>query len=121
MPDRIINQFITVMYALAAISGGLGGCAVAGQYVLRGGTARLSYMLAYIIIGVMFGVLVLAYGATFGVESSSIDQVIGNSIIAGAAGSLSLASSNISARWVLKRLGIEVQVTVKRRGENNGG
>jgi len=35
----------------------------------------------------------------------------------GALGSLSLASMNLSARFILRRLGIEVQVQVKRRGE----
>ena len=121
MPERMIEHITTLMYALAAISGGLGGCAVAGHHILRGGTPRLSYVMAYGIIGVMFGVLVMAYGSAFGVETTSVDQVVGNGVIAGVVGTVSLASSNISARWVLKRLGVEVIVTVKRRGENDGG
>lgn len=117
MPDKVIEQLALLMYALAAISGGLGGCAMASSHVLRGKPARAAYILAYGMVGVVFGVLTLAWGANFGVDTRSIDSVIGNSILVGGAGSLALASTNISARWVLKRLGIEVEVSVKRREE----
>ena len=107
-----------ISYTLAAISGGLGGCGVAAHHVLRGGAPRLSYLVAYGIIGCMFGVLALAYGSFLGVGGQSIDSIIGNSILAGAVGSVVLASTNISARWILKRLGIEVQVTVTRKDKD---
>jgi hypothetical protein len=106
------------MYALAAISGGLGGCAIASHSILRGATPRVSYVLAYGMIGVVFGMLTYAYGTLAGVDTANIDSLIGASILAGASGSVTLASTNISARWVLKRLGIEVQVTVRRSDED---
>lgn len=117
MPERVTEFVTLLMYTLAAISGGLGGCAVAGQQVLRGGRPRLSYVIAYATLGVMFGVLALAYGALIGMPTQSMDAVIGNSIIAGAVGSIALASTNISARWILKKLGIEIEVTVHRRDD----
>jgi hypothetical protein len=117
MTERIIEHVTLLMYALAAISGGLGGCAIASQEVLHGKKPRISFVAAYGIIGAVFGLLVLVYGSFFGVDSASADAVVGNSILAGAVGSITLASTNLSARWVLKHLGIEVEVTVKRRNK----
>lgn len=117
MLDKSLDWLALIMYALAAVSGGLGGCAIAGHHVLRGHSMRISYLLAYAIVGATFGVLLLAYGALFGVNNTSMHSLIGNAVLAGAAGSLALASTNISARWVLKRLGIEVLVTVRRAQE----
>lgn len=119
MPERTLEWVALVMYALAAISGGLGGCAIAGHHVLRGRSMRISYLLAYFIVGATFGVLMLAYGAAF-TDVHSIDRLIGQSVIAGAVGSLTLASTNLSARWVLKRLGIEVVVTVRDNRNADG-
>lgn len=117
MIDKSLDWLALIMYALAAVSGGLGGCAIAGHHVLRGHSMRISYLLAYGIVGATFGVLLLAYGAMFGVNNASLHSMIGNAVLAGAAGSFALASTNISARWVLKRLGIEVLVTVRRAQE----
>ncbi len=113
MPEKTLEWVALVMYALAAISGGLGGCAIAGHHVLRGRSMRVSYLLAYFIVGATFGVLMLAYGAAVTDGMYALDRLIGQSVLAGAAGSLTLASTNLSARWVLKRLGIEVVVTVR--------
>lgn len=118
VPDKVIEYITLLMYALAAISGGLGGCAAAGHHILRGQQPRASYVLAYGIIGVLFGVLALAYGGLFGAAVTTMDALIGQSVLAGAVGSITLASSNLSARWVLKKLGIEVVVSVRRRDED---
>lgn len=118
MPERLTEYVALISYAVAAISGGLGGCGVAAHQVLHGGRLRITYLVAYGIIGCMFGVLALAYGVFLGVGGQSIDSIIGSSIIAGAVGSVVLASTNISARWILKRLGIEVQVTVTRKDKD---
>lgn len=117
MPERVIQHMELVLYALAAISGGLGGCVVASHGVLRGVPPRVSYVLAYGVIGMTFGLLTAVYGAMFGINTTLADSLMGASILVGAAGSIALASTNISARWMLKRLGIEVEVTVRRQGE----
>lgn len=121
MPDKVIEHFSLLMYALAAISGGLGGCTAFGVNTLQGSTPRLSYVMAYIFIGITFGLLVFIYGNMFGVPVTTMGDVIGASIIAGACSSLSLASTNFSARWVLKKLGIEIEVKVKKLRNNNTG
>lgn len=91
---------------------------MASHGILRGQKPRLSYILAYGILGMVFGVLAMAYGAMFGLDTS-MDKLIGNSVLAGSIGSFTLAATNISARVLLKRLGIEIQVTVKRKGESD--
>ncbi len=114
MPSKITHEITLLMFVLAGISGGLGGCAMAQHQILRGVQPRLSYVFAYAIIGIFFGLLGLCYGAYFGGDHSSIEKLIGQSLLAGALGSVVLASSNISARWILKRLGVEVEVTLRR-------
>lgn len=114
MPERVIDHAVLMLYALAAISGGLGGCAVASSEVLRGKSPRLAFVMAYAMVGAVFGILTIAWGALFGIDTASVDSIIGNAVLVGAAGSITLASTNMSARWVLKRLGIEVEVKVKR-------
>ena len=79
---------------------------------------RASFFLAYALIGILFGVLALAYGSVFGTDTTSIDDVIRTSAIAGSAGALVLAGSNLSARLILKRLGIEIEVTVRKKDED---
>lgn len=116
VPERVTDLTIALLYALATISGGLGGCTVAAHHVLRGKTMRLSFALAYLIIGAVFGLLSAAYGIV--VVHKHITEVIGPCIIAGMAGAIALGMSNLSARFILKRLGIEVVVSVKRKDED---
>lgn len=121
MPEK--NEFVIyLLFAAAAISGGLGGCAVASHQLLSGKKMRFSYFLAYAMIGVVFGLLFAAYGWV--VADSHPSQIIGPAIVAGAIGAGMLSGMNIGARFLLKHFGIEVQVTMRkaqeeRRGEND--
>lgn len=117
MPEKCLDHITIIALAVAAISGALGGCAVAGHHMLRGRRITAAYFFAYIIIGVVFGVLALIYGSVFGLSATSMEQLVGNSMIAGAAGTIALASTNLTARLILQRLGVEVQLTVKERSE----
>lgn len=107
-----------VLYVIAAISGGLGGSMVAGHAVLRGRSISLMIGCAYLVIGAVFGVLSLAFASALGIEVVDVDALVGNAVVAGAAASVTLASTNLSVRWVLKRLGVEVEMTVRRRNED---
>lgn len=120
--ERIEGAFVYVLYALAAISGGVGGCAVTAQHFLRDGGAgkvqmRISWLLAYGIIGGVFGVLCAAYMLTFG-ELTDPHQIVPYALLAGITGTSSLTVVNVTARFVLKRLGVEVIVTVRRDKED---
>lgn len=112
--DKILDFATSVLYAIAAISGCLGAGAVAGYDVLRGKPMRLSYIAAYAIIGLVLGLINMAYGTAMGLHANDLDSVIGSSIILGAAGTIALASMNISSKWIFRRLGVEVELNVKR-------
>lgn len=119
--QKFEGAMVLIFYALAAISGGLGGCAVtASQFVRADGTdkaqMRASWLLAYAIIGAVFGLLFAAYGAVF-LNIHHYTEIIGPALIAGIVGSGSLSAVNVTARFVLKHLGIEVVVTVRKNKE----
>lgn len=116
--QRLEGAAILVFYALAAISGGLGGCAVtAHQFMREGGAGRVqmraSWLLAYAIVGSVFGLLFAAYG-TFFVRVNEVADIIGPSLISGIVGAAALGGLNMTARFILRRLGVEVIVTVHR-------
>lgn len=111
---------ILVLYAIAAVSGGLGGATVAAHHLLIGKRqARSAYFAAYAVIGATFGLLVAAYGA-FVLSPENYTDVIGPSVAAGAVGALVLSGANFTVGFILRRLGIEVEVNLRRqRNQNN--
>lgn len=119
MPTR--DQAILLVYAIATISGGLGGCTVAAHRLLSGREMRVSFALAYALIGSVFGILTAAYGAVI-LDFTSAQDIIGPAVLAGSGGAIALSGANITARAVLKRLGVEIVVSVKdtRDGQNDG-
>lgn len=120
MKDRAAEFLGLFAYVLAGISGGLGGCgAASAQFLRANGQARLrlAYLLAYCVIGIIGGVLFAAYALQFDAAAHTLADVVPGSILAGMMLSAILAGTNITARWVLRRLGIEVEVTVRRHDE----
>jgi hypothetical protein len=111
MPDKYTNS-IYVIFALAAISGGLGGCSIASHRLITGRKMRLSFFAAYGIVGAAFGILFCAFGWVM--SDSHPSQIIGPSLASGMIGAFLLGSMNWTARIILKQLGIEVQVTMKK-------
>lgn len=116
--DKDPNGLALFLIAIAAISGGMGAAAIASHHLLRGRAMTISYAIAYVFIGAAMGVLSYAYGHWFGVISVTMLELVGSSLLAGAIGSLTLASANISARFLLKKLGIEVEIKVKHKEES---
>lgn len=114
MPEKYTSS-IYVLFAIAAISGGLGGCTIAGHRLLTGQNMRFSFFLAYAIIGAVFGLLFAAYGWVLADHHPS--TIIGPAIIAGMSGAILLSVTNLTARFILKHLGIEVQVTMRKTDE----
>lgn len=115
MPDRF-QPLIYLLFALAAISGGLGGCAIASHRLLSGKQMRVSYLFAYSIIGATFGVLFAAYGWI--VAPNHPSEIIGPALVAGMIGSAALGGMNWTARFILKHLGVEIQVTMRKPDED---
>lgn len=118
MPEKMISEFSElVLYSIAAVSGALGGCAAASNHIMQGNALRISFVLAYAITGASMGVLTIAYANIF-FGTTDLSQVIGHSLLAGLAGSTLMAGGHVSARWVLKRFGIEVSITARKTSED---
>lgn len=112
------SNILMAMYALAAVSGGLGGCAAASFYFTHGKQLRWPFVLAYFVLGIAFGVITLAIMIVGNFNVDDMNKVIIYSGFAGTSGSIVLASANLSAKAYFKRLGIEVQVTLRRPEED---
>lgn len=115
-----------ILYLVAALSGGLGGCGAAAATVLRGKEVSLVVVISHLIIGVVVGVImgafVLAYSQFSGLEAALHDVVMAAGA-SGLAASVGLALANKMSKIVLKFRGVEVQFTlregdVERRGNN---
>jgi hypothetical protein len=108
--------FVLCAYAIAGVSGAIGGCGAASVHLLRNErmvVTRAAYAVAYALIGAIAGVLFAAYGLLFRPEMQSVAQVVPGAMISGLSMALTLAGTNISAKWILRRLGIELELTIR--------
>lgn len=114
MPDKTPDIFVLFTYALAAVSGAMGGCAAAAVTGMRKGTLRIAYFVAYAMIGLVCGLLTFAVSEWFGISPDDTRAHIGWAAFIGALVPLVLAAHNFGARFAFKVLGGEVQVTFRK-------
>ena len=103
-----------LVYAVAAVSGASGGCTVAAHHILRGRPMAAMILCAYAFVGGVFGVAVIAAVYLYTDISFTVERLILTALGFGFFGSIALAGANLSARFLFRRLGIEVDVSVKR-------
>lgn len=113
MLQRMIEQGFGWLYAVVAISGAAGGCMMVVQKVLRGRNVTAVLMLAYTFAGLVFGVAGAAGLEIFTEWQPSFDRALLAGLMFGAIGAGSLAGMNLSARFILRRLGVEVDVSIR--------
>jgi len=104
----------------AIVCGAVGGCVACIQHARTRRETVAAYAVAYIITGVFGGVMALAAAMVLypGVIGSWATLLL----LTGSSGvitSLALAAGNLSMRVILRRLGLEVVVTVTKAGEND--
>jgi hypothetical protein len=110
-----VDVVIGFFYAIAAVSGGIGGCAVSCYYLTHDKHPRLAFASAYTVIGIVFGILTFAGVSLLGYEiDGSVHKLILYAAAGGFVSAITLASVNMSVRIMLKRLGMEVELTVRR-------
>lgn len=112
MPDKMIDFSLFALVLISMIAGGMGGAAVAGHHVLRGRALSFAYVLAYLVVGAVIGLIAALVGIVYAGMGQG-EHVLMISLIAGAAGSMLLAAGNLSLRFILHRLGVEVVVNVR--------
>lgn len=106
----------------AIVTGAVGGCVACIQHARTKRETLAAYAVAYALTG--------AFGAAMALAASMVfyPGVIGDwgklLLLSGSAGiitSLALAAGNLSMRVVLKRLGLEVTVSVQKVERNEAG
>ena len=99
----------------AIVCGAVGGCVACIQHARTRRETLAAYAVAYMITGAFGGVMALAAAMVF--YPGAIGDWSKLLLLSGGAGvitSLALAAGNLSMRVVLKRLGMEVVVDVRR-------
>lgn len=110
--------FILVVYTLAAITGGLGGCASWAWYAHHTPNKRkFVYLAAYMIIGAVFGVTSASAAMIYN-WASTLDQLIFYSLVSGVAGTITIFAVNWGAGVILRWRGIELRLTFRDRKED---
>lgn len=121
MQARLIDSALAVLYVVAAISGGAGGCLVAAHHVLRGRSVSGVLLLAYGFAGFVFGAAgVMGLAILSPGWAPTLERVVLAGLLFGLVGAGSLAGMNFSARFLLRRLGIEVDVQVRQVRRERG-
>lgn len=113
-PEQIIDFWTALAYAIVAVSGASGGCLVAAHHAIRGRSVTAMLLLAYAFIGGVFAVAGVAAMLLFSPFQITLERLLLIGMILGVAGSVALAGANLSVRFILRRLGIEIDVEVRR-------
>jgi hypothetical protein len=119
--EKTQDLIIMALYAVAAISGASGGCLVAAHHILRGRTMTQLFIAAYVFVGLIFGTAGVIAAVSFGGVTLTFEKAFLLGLFFGAVGSTSLAGANLSARFLLRRLGIEMTVSLRNVDETNPG
>ena len=117
--DVINSSSIWVLYAIVAVSGGLGGCAAGCYYLTHEKRPRWAFAVSYMVLGMVFGVITFAILASYHFDVDSIHKLILYSLLGGTCGAVMLASANMTVRLLFRKLGVEIQLTMKKTGEEN--
>jgi len=111
-PDFNDSIFFLVIYALSAISGGLGGCVV-WSYYTKVQRRAVAFVLAYMIIGLVFGIVSATFMMIFHSESS-VHQLILYSMLTGFGGTMAVFGVNWGAGVAFKWRNLEVKFTIRK-------
>ena len=123
MPERMIaadiasnfrEYALAFLYVVAAIAGACGGCLVASHRLLNKENMTGMIFAAYGFAGLILGLTGVMVLAAFTDVTLTLERAFLFGLIFGVTGSASLAGMNLSARFIMRRLGIEVDVTIKR-------
>lgn len=112
--QRSSEVVVGLMFVVAAIAGSSGACLVIANKIMHGRMLPVMVAAAYAIVGAVMGVAFIAYVFVFWNDQFEIAEVVLYSMIAGGIGSLALAATNLTSRFIMRRLGIEVDISVKR-------
>ena len=104
-----------IPFAVAVVSGAISGCAVSFSSARKAPDVLTAFFVGYAICGVFGAVMALA-GAWIFIPSmiGTVPKLVLFTGIAGLITSLALAGSNLTMRFILKKLGVEVVIDLRR-------
>lgn len=119
MNSEIKLGTMVFVYAVAAVSGALGGCSAAAMHRVVGKKKMTwSLVAAYAFMGFSLGIMMMTLDRVFfGATIEDSPHFIEYAFLSGLAGTLLLVFHNIAARIVLEKFGIKITLSV---GEENG-
>lgn len=117
MPDKLLDFWTALAYAIVAVSGASGGCLVAAQRAMRGRSVTTMLVLAYAFVGAVFAVAGMAAVLLVTLFQIDFGRLVLIGLILGVTGTTALAGANLSVRFLLRRLGVEVDISVRRTQE----
>lgn len=113
-----LRMRLLLLYLIAGIAGALGGCGAGAVMALTSKTTiRRMQVVAYVIIGLVSGLFVLAFGYLFGIETDSPESLARWALVMGLTVPIALFSHNMAISAVLRKFGFEIEFTLRRNKE----
>ncbi len=115
-----------ILYAVAAVTGALGGCAAGAHVFLSRKGFRIAFVIAYAVIGAatsvgVAGAILWHIGQPISeLSDGSIHQIITSSMIGGALGALALSLLHMASKIALKWRGIEIEIVARKQESSRG-
>jgi hypothetical protein len=109
-----------MIYAIAAVTGALGGCAAGAHVFLYREGFRIAFVLAYAVIGAavsvgVAGSILWQIGQPLSdLSDAALHQVIMASMFSGMVGSFALSLLHVASKIVLRWRGIEIEVVARK-------
>ena len=111
-------HIVLASYIIATLSGMSGAITVAAFQYVRGDHVaqwRAAIIAAYAVVGAAIGILTLASSAVFELPwHGSIYHLVFASFLSGVVGSAALLATNMGLMLIMKRMGVEVQVILRK-------
>ena len=114
-PDRIFKLRELIPFIGAIVTGAVGGCVACVQHARSAPETIAAYIIAYAVTGAFGGVMALSavtvFYPTWITGWGELFLITGTS---GLVTACALAAGNLSMRFLLKQIGLEVTVNVAR-------
>jgi len=109
-------------FLIAIVNGALGGCVASIHKSRSKKEIVAAFAIAYAITGIFGAIMTLAFVMlTYPQYAETVGQVMLITGFAGLVTPCALAISNVSAKFIFRQMGLEVEINVKKvEGSNHG-
>lgn len=114
LPDSVEDMEQAIKLLVAVVAGAAGGGLIISHQIMRHKVVPAIVIVAYMIVGAVLATAMAAYMYTFGNTDMALPEVVLYGIVSGAMGSVALGLTGITMKFFLRRLGLELDVTIKQ-------